>query len=431
MKPASPPLEQPGRRVMVRSRGMRALVGGIALAVLASGCGTPHGSPAASLSESPTGAPASLVASAPPGGIGFAWDAASVEGPAAVTDAPSAAPRFCSPCHGQATLLFGVARTGFGLVAVGVQEPPAKAAAWLSPDGRQWARVAGFPAADGSVAVAVAANAERSVVVGSDRDGALSWVTTDGATWAQSPPAPTLAGPSGGTHMLTVVAWQGGFVAGGSHDDPIAGHTSGAIWLSSDGLAWRRVSADASFAGTRVLGLAAGENTLVAVGTSGDETHGNAVVWVSHDGLRWDRLASPALNAGIMRAVTADSAGFEAVGLGSADDQAEAWVSRDGNDWQVVPDSTALHVGHLSMRMFAVAPSDVGLVAVGWKSDAGNGSGAAWISPDGIRWQRSPDLPTFYGAEVTGVVSKGPGLVGVGTSGYPDNDIASVWTSGP
>ena len=417
--------------VMVRGRRMRVLTGGFALAVLVSGCGSPIETAAPTVASSPTGPPASMLAPASPGGIGFAWAAAGVAEPAAVTDAPSAAPRICSPCHGQATLLFGVARTGFGLVAVGVQEPPATAAAWLSRDGQQWARVAAFPAADGSVAVAVAANAERTVVVGSDHGGALSWVTTDGATWAQSPPAPALAGPAGGTHMLTVVAWQGGFVAGGSHDDPAAGLTSGAIWVSSDGLTWRRVSAEASFGGTRVLGLAANADTLVAVGTTGDETHGDAVVWVSHDGLRWDRVASPALAAGIMRAVTADSTGFEAVGLGSADDQAQAWISPDGSDWQVVPDSPALHVGHLPMRMFAVAPSNVGLVAVGWKSDAGNGSGVAWISSDGIRWKRSPDLPTLFGAEMTGVVSTGPRLVGVGTSGYPDNDNASVWTSGP
>lgn len=372
-----------------------------------------------------------MLASAPPGGIGFAWDAAGVDQPAALTDAPSAAPRFCSPCHGQATLMFGVARTGFGLVAVGVQEPPATAAAWLSGDGRQWARVTAFPAADGSAAVAIAASGQRAVAVGSGHEGALSWVTTDGSTWTQSPPSPALAGPAGGTHMQAVVAWQGGFVAGGSHDDPAAGHTAGAIWVSSDGLAWRRVSADASFGGTRVLGLAADAGTLVAVGTSGDETHGNAVAWVSHDGLRWDRVASPALTAGIMRAVTTDSAGFVAVGLGSADDQAQAWVSHDGNDWQVVPDSPALHVGQLPMRMYAVAPSNVGLVAVGWKSDAGNGSGVAWISSDGLGWLRILDLPTFSGAEITGVVAGGPGLVGVGSSGYPDNDNAAAWTSEP
>jgi hypothetical protein len=81
--------------------------------------------------------------------------------------------------------------------------------------------------------------------------------------------------------------------------------------------------------------------------------------------------------------------------------------------------------------MYAAAPSSVGLVAVGWKSDAANGSAVVWISPDGTRWQRTPDLPTFFGAEITGVVAAGPGLVGVGTGGYPDNDNASVWTSGP
>jgi hypothetical protein len=412
----------------------RILAGGVALALLVGACGSPPSPSPSAAAVSPTGTTAATKAAVSPtavqpAGLGFTWEAASVEQPASVTDEPSVAPSFCSPCHGQATLLFGVARASFGLLAVGVQEPPARAAAWLSQDGKRWARAAAFPAVEGSVAVATAADGDRAIVVGSDHAGALAWVTTDGVAWSQSPHSAALAGPAGGTHMLTAVAWRGGFVAGGSHDDPAAGRTAGAIWTSPDGLTWQRVSTDAAFDGTRVLGLAADADTLVAVGTNGDQTQGSAVAWVSHDGRRWDRVTSPALAAGIMRAVAAGGPGFVAVGLGSADDRAQAWVSPDGSDWQAVPDDPGLHVGRSSLRMYAVAPLGQGFAAGGWTSDAGNGSAVAWVSPDGLRWQRAPGQTTFFGAEITGVVAAGPVLVAVGTSGYPDNDTASAWTS--
>jgi hypothetical protein len=40
-----------------------------------------------------------------------------------------------------------------------------------------------------------------------------------------------------------------------------------------------------------------------------------------------------------------------------------------------------------------------------------------------------PDLDSFSGSELTGVAVRGSTVVGVGLSGYPDNDVCAVWVS--
>lgn len=360
------------------------------------------------------------------------WAAAEVELGTDVTEAPSGQGGFCSPCHPvHANMLFGVARGVFGTVAVGLQQPPPKAVAWLSTDDRHWAAIDGLEADDGSIALAAAAGGQWMVVVGADSAGALSWVSEDGVTWQRSPHSDALSGPLAATRMRAVVAWHGGFVAGGSRDDPAAARSSGAIWTSSDGLTWDRVSDGPAFDDGRVFGMAATASTIVAVGTTSDEFRGPAVVWLSHDGRQWTRLASASFASGAMRAVAVGGPGFVAVGLGTNDDQAAVWTSKDGSTWQQVADSPVFAHYTLPVRMAAVTSFAGGVAAVGWRSDAGNGSAVAWVSPDGATWAIAPDLPTFSGAEMNGLTVGQRGLVAVGLSGYPDNDQAAVWISPP
>ena len=399
---------------------------GAAFVLVVAGCGS--SAPSAPLSSPPTtsvGSGASPASSGP----GLTWTSAIVEQPSAVTGAPSSAPVHCSPCHNEATLGLAVTTARFGFLLVGLQEPPPRAAVWRSADGMQWARVAGFPAAEGTVAVAAAADDQRAVIVGADLEGAIAWTSTDGLSWAITGASRALAGPLSATRMTTVVAWHGGFVAGGYSDDPAAGRETAAVWTSPDGAAWTRLPDDPAFAGAHILGLTVGPKGLVAVGTAQDEVRGPAVSWTSADGTRWRRSSSQALTAGVMRAVAAGGPGYVAVGLSAADDRAMAWTSADGSAWELAPDSAAFQSYTLPVRMVSIANVDGLLVAVGWKSDAGNGSAVAWVSRDGRAWTRAPDIASFSGAELTGVAVANAVIVGVGTLGYPDNDASAVWIS--
>ncbi len=377
--------------------------------------GTSAPAPIASTAASPSGSP---------------WTRVEVREPGVVTDAPPGSPPvFCSPCHAaQISLAFAVASTPFGLVAIGIQEPPAFAVAWVSSDARTWKRVADFPADEGSAALAIAAGAGRVVVVGRDNAGATSWESTDGTRWSRSPDSAALAGPAGATQMTSITAWNGQFIAVGYSDDPIHGTATAAAWSSVDGLAWQRLSVgDPSLAGAHMLAVAAGEPGLVAVGTTGDETDGSGVAWFSAAGVTWNRSGSTSLAGGILRAVTPLGSGFLAVGLRSADDGAAAWRSADGVSWVAVPDQPAFRFGTAPARMVALAQSGDEIVGVGWKSDAGNGSATAWNSADGLAWSHDASDTSFSGAQMAGAAASRFGVVAVGTAGYPDNDAAQMW----
>lgn len=375
------------------------------------------------------------------GTAGTAWLPAAIEQPAGLVAGESVPPgQFCSPCHGSATLMLGVADSPFGVYAVGYVQPGPSAAIWRSTDGgRTWARVTGIEATEGTAIYAVAADGTRVVAVGADGSGAAAWATIDGVHWTRAAAAASLAGIAGGTAMTAVVAWRGGFVAAGRAQDAPAGSSVAAAWLSADGLTWRRVP-DGGFAAGAITGLAAGAaagaGRIVAVGIAPPTTvrgiqHETSVAWVSEDGLTWRRVTAPSLSAGAMRAVAAGGPGFVAVGSGAADDRAMAWTSPDGIDWTAAPVGAAFLNYTLPIRAHAVVATGSGLVAVGWKSDGGNGSAVAWRSPDGVRWMRLPDLPSFSGGEMDGVAIVGTELVAVGLTGYPDNDAAFAWTGAP
>jgi hypothetical protein len=378
-------------------------------------------SPTASPSPGPggTGAPASDAATAPD-----AWRFANVVQPDAVTQAPSLQPGYhCSPCHpSAASQLFGVSPTASGALAVGVQQPPAVAIAVATSDGQAWQPVAWDPG-EATTAIAVASAGPTTVVVGSGPDGAAAWLLRDG-TWTRGTGG-ALAGQRGSTAMTAVVPLDAGFVAGGYRDDPLHLAASAAAWRSADGRAWQTDGDGSVFAAGRIDGMATRNGVVVAVGTAGDPTYGPAAAWVREGGT-WRRSTIDDPGGG-MHAVTATDDGFIAVGQNADDTGAKVWRSADGATWTAEPHQTSLDAGGRPIRMLSVASDGHEVVAGGWTSDAANGSSAAWTSTDGFTWERSPWVPVFSGGQIRGVVMTGRSVLGIGRSGYPDNNQAAAW----
>jgi hypothetical protein len=346
--------------------------------------------------------------------------------------APSLEPGYqCHPCHFLAeNQLFGVARTSLGLVAVGVQEPPSQAIGFASPDGTSWTPLGGFNTAVGTAAVAVAADERVTVVVGHDDNGATAWASA-GGPWVEAASQPDLLVRYGGGAMTSVVAVDGGFVAGGYRDDPLHGKASAAVWRSPDGLTWH-LDPSPSFDGGRISGIAAAAGTVVAVGTDGDSTYGPAAAWRWTASTGWLRAAIPAgagepSSSGAMRAVVATPAGFVAVGFNGSDNGARAWISTDGRSWSVAPDQSAFRYFDLPLRMQSLTIGPAGLIAGGWRSDAGKGSAVTWTSPDGLAWAGPVWEPGFSGGQIDGVAALGSSVVAVGRTGYPDWNTATIW----
>jgi hypothetical protein len=359
------------------------------------------------------------------------WQVAFLAQPSAVTTAPSLEPGYeCHPCHFLAeNQLFGVGTIGGITIAVGVQQPPAQAVAFESPDGRRWVPLAGFTGAPGTAALAIASNGGRSVIVGSDPAGATSWArpSAGGTDWQQAARQDDLLVPSAAGAMTSVAPFAGGFVAGGYRDDPLHATATAGIWRSTDGLVWHADDAVAAFAGGRIRGVAASGDTLVAVGTSGDPNYGPASAWRWTAATGWRRARIAPDPAGAMRGVTATASGFVAVGLNGRDDGALAWTSSDGLDWTASADQPAFHYFSSPVRMQAVLAGPSGLVAAGWRSDAGKGSAVAWTSPDGRTWQGPAWETSFSGGQITGLASNEAGIVAVGRNGYPDWNQAAIW----
>ena len=403
------------------STNPRALVTSLLLAaLLVAGC--------AANTEPSTAPSTAPIAVGPTAATGpGSWAFAGVVQPDVVTQAPSLEPGFhCSPCHpAAASQLFGIAPDPGGFVAVGVQQPPAEAILLRSSDGLRWEPDAAWAPAEGTAAIGAASDGARTVVVGSGQGAAAAWVGEDG-TWTAADPA-GLAGSPGATAMTGVVAHHGGFVGVGYRDDPANAAASAAVWRSTDGLTWRADAASSAFAGGRMWGVAARGDTLVAVGTDGDPTYGPAAAWVSTDGT-WRRAQVTGAD-GVMRAVTSTADGFVAVGYVTNDDGARVWRSTDGTAWSPVDDQASLDNHSSPIRMLSVAADERGLVAGGWRADAANGSSAAWTSPDGLHWTAAPWVPDFSGGQIPGVALDGDVALGVGRSGYPDNNQAAAWVS--
>ncbi len=402
----------------------------IVLLLSTAACGNiaPSPAPASAAADASTPAPAPATASAPAPTASDAWQVAELAQPSAVTSAPSLPAGFqCHPCHFLAeNQLFGIAPSAAGLIAVGVQEPPVQAVAFASSDGANWAPIAGFTGADGTTAIAVTSAGGRTVIVGSDHAGATSWAST-GGPWTQAPVQADLAVPYAAGQMTAVIPFAGGFLAGGYRDDPLHASASAAVWRSDDGLTWHVDDGSGAFAGGRISSLAATGGTIVAVGTSGDPSYGPAAAWRWTQATGWQRATIGPNDGGAMRGVTATGAGYVAVGLNGHDDGAMTWTSSDGLTWTAAPDQPAFRYFALSLRMQSVVAGPAGLVAGGWRSDAGKGSAVTWTSADGVTWKGPTWQSSFSGGQITGLAVAGSAVVAVGREGYPDWNQAAIW----
>ena len=229
--------------------------------------------------------------------------------------------------------------------------------------------------------------------------------------------------------MMSVTAFDDGFIAGGYRDDPLHASASAAVWRSSDGLTWHADGGSGTFGGGRIWGVAAKAGTVVAVGTSGDPNYGPAAVWRWTEATGWRRGRIGPDAAGVMLTVAVTASAFVAVGQNGHDDGALVWTSPDGLVWTAAPDQPAFHYAQMPVRMQSVVAGPSGLVAGGWRSDAGNGSAVAWTSADGVTWSGAAWETTFSGGQVSGLAVSGRAVVAVGRTGYPDNNQAAIWVS--
>jgi hypothetical protein len=262
-----------------------------------------------------------------------------------------------------------------------------------------------------------------------DFDAAV-WTSKDGTAWVQVQDPKALGGPKDQV-MNRVAAGGPGFVAVGF--DTSQKTSEAAVWTSTDGTSWLRVTAsqDALAGGQlKMRDVTAGGPGLVAVGFSGTAGDSDAAVWTSKDGTTWERLSgSPKVFGGpgpqVMATVVSGGPGLVAVGSDGSD--AAAWTSKDGTTWTKVPADPSVFGGPGNQFMNFAVSTPAGIVAVGAdKEDA-----AVWVSPDGQHWQRDRSA-VFTGPgeqQGKGVVLSGDRLVMTGWDGRNGDLDAAVWVA--
>ena len=235
-------------------------------------------------------------------------------------------------------------------------------------------------------------------------------------------------------------------VAAGTARDA-AGHNLAAVWTSSDGgRTWERAEAGNPAwtvrRTTQIIGVGTGGPGVVAVGLSWDGVTIDAHAWSSSDGRTWRRASDPPEWSGPgdqLLSVACGLPGGGVVALGTVTVLGEqdvwAWVSQDGVTWQRAtgPEAATLAgPGIQFLRACASTPS--GVLVTGQRAGAGGFDGVLWSTPDGRAWSSiAPEL--FAGPaedSLRGIAAKGERVVlsrreGDDLAFFTSTDSGATW----
>jgi len=262
------------------------------------------------------------------------------------------------------------------------------------------------------------------VALGTDRDRAAAWISTDFATWT---PASVEGFPLRDARIGFPVAGPDGLVSLGVHGRLHCGTGEGstcdpqpiAIWTSADGRSWHGRAAPAVFKGATIAAVAAGPDGIVAVGDTGWD---HPAAWFSTDGRSWSRERLPAAmfrhavfygltavrGRWVLTGMTDPSKPQCCAGGTSKDIKAAAWFSAEGRSWS---------------RASVESPAEeaIGLAFAGSGGLASGGFDRNWLSADGSSWLSGPTDPDFGP-----VASDGDRIIGYSQG---DDDGLELWVS--
>jgi hypothetical protein len=318
---------------------------------------------------------------------------------------------------GSATL--SIVPGGDGLVAIGFDNAFGSIL-WTSGDGgRTWTDIT--PADFASVGIANATEFDGMLVavgrgdtINVEAQEAAVYLSDDGVTWRKVTTAEQMVG-----QLIDVVATDDGLFAVGG----VPGADAAGIWHSADAETWKRIGGD--FPAAFMWSIAEGGPGLIAVGWRRNPDP-DLAVWTSADaGATWELAPDPEGFAGFEGTDVAALPDGSLAMVGSALDGSggRIWSSADGLSWDLaVEDMAGAHA-----RSLALTPA--GLVAVGGGEDM---MGRAWYSADALAW--TPLGDPVDGAYFTNVVPTDEGLLVTGgtQAGTLETGIQSfarVWSA--
>jgi hypothetical protein len=243
---------------------------------------------------------------------------------------------------------------------------------------------------------------------------------------------------------ISIQGWSGGYVAlaqTSGYDEagnelPVTVRVS----TSADGVHWSKPAAidTAGFKGSiRIERIVEGPSGLLALAYPYGDTCGGPstlqAVWTSTDGARWERVSLPkGMASGQVRTVAGGAAGYIAFGSAADTTRAALWTSLDGRTWQSRPLPT---VSSGTLVLDGATSFDGGFVVAGAVlGEEGCGGAAhiraaAWWSADGAAWTRAklPGSLTDPDARLAVLPLTGSALLAIQVS--PDGETRLAWTS--
>ena len=285
------------------------------------------------------------------------------------------------------TRIVGLVRQRDSFIALGWGETGRST--WTSRDGERWSLSDAATDAPNLTLFSAAANAEQLVVAGSDVSGterpeaqnAYVQTLANGADAWRSAPVPGV--------FVSMAALADQFVGAmwGPGDCREAYCTT--VWTSRDGLDWTMVADASAFDGGTIQQLRVltvdGHATIAAVGSS--LTGGEPRIWVSSDpaARRWQQASLERDGPVTLTDVASSNGTLLAVGNASYCCRLRAWVSADGLTWQRRGDPTPDRVAIYPESVVAT-PSGFFVLGLHPTIEEGRGEFRGWLTTGERPW---------------------------------------------
>jgi hypothetical protein len=210
-------------------------------------------------------------------------------------------------------------------------------AVWRSSDGLAWDPPRFLPKHGANALTAIASGSSGWIALGDH-----IWFSADGQAWTAATLSLEPAGDGGplydggseqgccGIELRAALATPSGWVVVGGVACFKCGYR-GAVWLSSDGRAWRRVAYTPAFEGSVMSSISRlRDGRLVAAGGQN--------VWTSDDGGQtWSVHKVFPAEESVSVTATDGGRALLAVSSNSLADDAKLWTSTDGQTWTAAP----------------------------------------------------------------------------------------------
>ncbi|MGD0248532.1 MAG: hypothetical protein ABSB75_05710 [Candidatus Limnocylindrales bacterium] len=196
--------------------------------------------------------------------------------------------------------------------------------------------------------------------------------------------------------IMSVVEGPAGLVAVGRGPGAICGGppTVNALWTSTDGLTWSRVTLPPDFAAASVYTVDGGTTGYIAAGTLKDGT--TQVVWLSSDGSSWRQvtLASSTFGEFVVAGGVNFGGGYVVsgavrndAGCGETMVTPSLWWSTDGGSWTRATLAGAAPVTEAWLTMTKISDHALMAYAEEWNETTQASSQHVWVSNDGRTWK--------------------------------------------